>query len=194
MKQIGLYFGSFNPVHYGHLKMAEHFLEKAQIDTVWFVLSPQNPLKPKAVLWPDALREDLLQKAIEDNPRFTYCNIEQQRPAPHYTIDTLEILKDTYPQFSFSLLLGSDNLLQFPQWKDYKQLLDHYSIYVYPRQTEASDHAPVEHPNIHFLKGPPLPFSATEIRNRITKGETVAQYMPKICWDLLQKNFTLDKL
>ena len=187
MKQIGLYFGSFNPVHNGHIQVAQHFLEQAKVGAVWFVLSPQNPLKPKATLWPDALRMALLQKAIENYTAFSFCDIEQQRPAPHYTIDTLKILSKNHPDCSFSLLLGTDNLLQLPQWKDYDQLLQHYPIYVYPRPMEASDLNTVEHPNIHFLNAPHLPFSATEIRSRIGQGEDVAHLMPKACWDLLQQ-------
>ena len=194
MKQIGLYFGSFNPVHLGHLQVAQHFLDLVQVEAVWFVLSPQNPLKPNATLWPDTLRMVLLKKAIENYAAFSICTIEQQLPAPHYTIDTLNILSKNHADCSFSLLLGTDNLLQLPLWKDYKQLLEHYPIYVYPRHTETSERTPLEHPNIHFLKAPHLSFSATEIRNRMAQGETVAQFMPTACWDLLQQHKNTRKI
>jgi len=185
MKQIGLYFGSFNPVHNGHLQVAEIFLKQAQVDGVWFVLSPQNPLKTKTNLWPETLRKNLLELAIKDTVAFSLCDIELQRPAPHYTIDTLTILSKNYPEISFSLLLGTDNLIQLPQWKGFEQILQQYPIYVYPRHTETSTAPAIKHPNIHVLNAPFVPFSATKIREGIAQGKNVSHFMPSACWELL---------
>ena len=185
MAQIGLYFGSFNPVHLGHLQIAQHFLEHAHLEEVWFVISPQNPLKKSQDLWPYATRLALLKEALKDQTHFLINQIEWQRPAPHYTIDTLGILKEKYPQHSFSILVGSDNLEQLTQWKDYDALLEQCPIFVYPRGTQI--HSPLsKHPNIHVVEASLLPISATAIREKIKEGKSVAKLMPPGCWEWLQ--------
>src|SRR3984957_14698567 len=132
--KIGLFFGSFNPVHNGHLIIANYICESTKLDKVWMVVSPQNPLKPKETLLRDYDRLHLINLAIEDNKNLKVSNIEFKLPKPSYTIDTLVHLHDKYPQHTFSLIMGSDNLATLHKWKNYEILLKNYEFLVYKRR------------------------------------------------------------
>ena len=131
--KIGLFFGTFNPVHTGHLIIAEYFVEQTDLKEVWFVISPQNPLKDKSKLLADHHRLALLKIAVEDNPKFKVTDIEYKMSKPSFTIKTLAYLSEKHPDRKFVLLMGSDNLLTFHKWMNYEQILKYYEIYVYPR-------------------------------------------------------------
>ncbi len=173
MKKTGLFFGSFNPIHIGHLIIAQHLLDNTDMEELWFVVSPHNPLKKKSSLAPDYDRLHLVQIAIEDNPGMRASNIEFGLPQPSYTIDTLAHLSEHYPNRRFSLIMGGDNLLSLPKWKNYEKLLSDYSIYVYKRPYTA--HSPLEeHPNVTILEDTPsLDISSSLIRKKIQSGQSI---------------------
>ena len=133
MKKIGLFFGSFNPIHVGHLVIANHIAQSDLLDEVWFVVSPQNPFKEKKSLLEDYHRLALVNEAIEDNQKLKSCDIEFSMPKPSYTSDTLAYLMDKYPKYEFSLIMGEDNIKSFHKWKNYEVILKNHSIIVYPR-------------------------------------------------------------
>ena len=173
--KIGLYFGSFNPIHIGHLIIADTLHDRTDLDQVWFVVSPQNPLKKRQSLIHEFDRLRMVELAIEDNYQFRASDVEFSMPKPSYTIDTLAYLTDQYPQHQFCLFLGSDNLTQLKRWKNYQTILDNYEIFVYPRPGEAT---PFEHPNITLIDAPLLDISATFIRKSILAGKSVKYLLP----------------
>ncbi len=172
---IGLYFGSFNPIHVGHLIIAQYMLQRDDIDQIWFVVSPQNPFKDKATLLKDHHRLALVRIAIEDEIKFKAEDIEFGMPQPSYTIDTLTYLKEKYPDKKFSLLMGEDNLKGFNKWKNYEKILENHKIYVYPRiDGESTEHDVKAHPSIIFCEDVPLmKISASYIREQIHMGKSV---------------------
>jgi nicotinate-nucleotide adenylyltransferase len=133
MKRTALFFGSFNPIHVGHLIIANSMLQHEGVDELWLVVSPQNPLKERATLLADHHRLQMVQRAIDDNYRLRVCDIEMHLPIPSYTVVTLAALGEKYPDREFCLVMGSDNLLTFNRWRNYEYILSHYRIYVYPR-------------------------------------------------------------
>ncbi len=174
--KIGLFFGSFNPIHVGHLIIAEYMATRTDLDQVWFVVSPHNPLKPRNTLANDYLRLELVRRAIGDNPRIGLSDIEFKLPKPSYTIDTLVHLSEKYPQHQFTLIMGGDNVASLPKWKNYEILLRDYPIYVYKRPNyEMGELA--QHPSIRiFADVPMMEISATFIRESIKNGLSV-KYM-----------------
>ncbi|GHV72277.1 putative nicotinate-nucleotide adenylyltransferase [Bacteroidia bacterium] len=167
MRSTALYFGSFNPVHYGHLAIAQYALTLPEIDEVWLVLSPQSPLKSENLLWDEQKRLQLLQTALIAIENIRICTIELEMSRPSYTIDTLNSLQMQYPEKTFVILMGADNLEHFEQWKSYKTILDTYRIYVYPRAGVVQNTL-FEHPHICYLADAPLlPVSSTELRASI---------------------------
>ena len=179
--KIGLFFGSFNPVHNGHLIIANYLCETTALDKVWLVVSPQNPLKKKEGLLNQYDRLHLIRLAIEGNNNLAVSDIEFSLPLPSYTIDTLTHLKEKYPQHEFSLIMGSDNLDSLHKWKNYELLLEHYSFYVY-RRRGADAHSFPDLPNIHRLDFPYLDISATFIRHNIKKGISMRYFLPEPIW------------
>jgi nicotinate-nucleotide adenylyltransferase len=165
MSCVGLYFGSFNPVHSGHLAIADYMLEYAPIDELWFVLSPQNPLKNPDDLWSDEKRYELLKSAIDKRSKMSICTVEWDMPKPSYTIHTLKKLSELYVDTEFSIIMGSDNLQHIEQWKSFEEILDVYKIYVYPRPNTAPN-AYFKHPNVTVFDAPLMDISSTQIRNR----------------------------
>ena len=177
--KIGLYFGSFNPIHVGHLVIANHMADFYDFDQVWFVVSPHNPHKKKASLLEDYHRLALVKIAIEDNPKLAASDIEFKLPQPSYTVTTLAYLKEKYPKNEFALLMGEDNLRSFHKWKNYEEILNHHSVYVYPRLSdEKSNNSPQmsvsKHKNIHFCSEVPvMKISSSFIRKAIKEGKDV---------------------
>jgi len=175
---IALFFGSFNPIHNGHLAMARFLKQKKLFDWIWFVVSPNNPLKEKEILMNENDRLNMVKLAIQDDPFLYACDIEFLLPSPSYTIDTLHYLEKQYLNYNFSLVLGADNLENFNQWKNYEEILNKYLIYVYPRN-HAHFEPPIKHPNIIYMdEAPLLSISATEIRTLLQQQKTVTEYLP----------------
>ncbi len=176
--KIGLFFGSFNPVHNGHLIIANYLCETTDLDQVWMVVSPQNPLKDKDSLLNQYDRLHLIRLAIEGNSNLKASDIEFKLPKPSYTIDTLVHLSEKYPQHQFSLLMGSDNLCSIHKWKNYELLLRNYSMYIYRRRGDDENPYP-ENSNIHFLDFPYLDISATFVRANLKKGISMRYFLPE---------------
>ncbi|MBX7243796.1 MAG: nicotinate-nucleotide adenylyltransferase [Bacteroidia bacterium] len=176
--KIGLFFGSFNPVHTGHLIIAETALDEAGLDRVWFMVSPQNPFKEKKTLLPEYDRLKMVEMAIGDNNRLLASNIEFGLPKPSYTVDTLAHLYDKYRSYSFSLIMGEDNLLHLHKWKNYEAILENYALYVYPRKGEIVESSLKNHRNVHYFEAPLLDISATYLRARIQAHKSVRYMTP----------------
>lgn len=189
MKKTGLFFGSFNPIHIGHLILAEYFATQTELDEVWLVVTPQNPLKKKDSLLDQYLRLDLVNRAIADNARLRASDIEFQLPKPSYTIHTLIYLEEKYPDRSFSLIMGEDNLVSLPRWKNYEELMRRFEIWVYPRVGQTQTHL-AGHPNIHLVQAPVIEISSTQIRDNLHLGKSVRYMLPEQIHDyILRERF-----
>lgn len=176
--KTGLFFGSFNPIHTGHLILANYFAEFTDIKEVWFVISPQNPFKTKESLLADNHRYYMANLAVEDNPRFKASDIEFKMPQPSYTIDTLTWLQEKYPNREFVLLMGSDQIAGFNRWKNYEKILEYYEIYLYPRPgSDLGEFA--HHEKIKQMDGPLLEISSSFIRNAIKNKKDVRYWLPE---------------
>ena len=187
MKKIGLFFGSFNPIHIGHLILGNYILENSDMEELWFVVSPQNPFKDKKTLLNDHNRLDMVQLAVKNYPKMRASNVEFSLPKPSYTIDTLTYLKEKYPDYSFALIMGEDNLDSLPKWKNSEKLITDYHIIVYPRtfDGEKKDHEYLQHENISLVNAPIIELSATEIRKMIKEGKNVRPMLPPEVFDYL---------
>ena len=187
MKKIGLFFGSFNPIHIGHLILANYILENSDMDELWFVVSPQNPFKEKKSLLKDHNRLDMVQLAVKNYPKMRASNVEFSLPQPSYTIDTLTYLREKYPDHSFSLIMGEDNLGSLHKWKNFENLIKNHHIIVYPRMFEGEKKDPeyLQHENISLIEAPVIELSATEIRNMIKDGKNVRPMLPPEVFDYL---------
>ena len=187
MKKIGLFFGSFNPIHIGHLILGNYILENSDMEELWFVVSPQNPFKDKKSLLNDHNRLDMVQLAVKNYPKMRASNVEFSLPKPSYTIDTLTYLKEKYPDYSFALIMGEDNLDSLPKWKNSEKLIADYQIIVYPRtfEGEKKAHEYLQHENISLVNAPIIELSATKIRNMIKEGKNVRPMLPPEVFDYL---------
>ena len=166
----GLFFGSFNPIHIGHLAIANYVVEYTDIKELWFVVSPQNPLKKRKGLLPDYHRITLVREAIEEDKRFRASDIEFKMPQPSYTIDTLTYLQEKYPGRKFAIVMGADGLTSFHKWKNYEEIIKNYPRYIYPRPNV--DIAKIENKeNCIFMNAPLIEISSTFIRNGIREGK-----------------------
>ena len=187
--KVGLYFGSFNPIHHGHLIIANHVLENSKLDQIWFVVSPQNPLKPSAGLLNEYHRLFLAKVAIEGEKNLKASDIEFRLPRPSFTIDTLTYLQEKYPEHQFALIMGSDSFQNLPKWKNYQQILEHYPIYVYVRPGFESIPTYPD-ATIHILNAPLLQISATHIRESVQKGKSIRYLVPdKVREEIEQNNY-----
>lgn len=173
---IGLFFGSFNPIHTGHLIVANHIIEHTEIDKLWFVVSPHNPLKDSNSLLNEYDRLHLVQLAIEDNHKFRASNIEFQLAKPSFTIDTLTYLSERFPLEEFSIIMGSDSFQNIHRWKNYEQLIKHYPIIVYLRP--GFEVKETHGAKLTIMEAPLLQISATYIRNQIKEGKSIRYLTP----------------
>ncbi len=186
--RIGLFFGSFNPVHNGHMIIANVMATQTDLDEVWLVVSPHNPLKPRKTLARDYDRLHLVHLAIGDNPHLRASDVEFGLPRPSYTIDTLTHLREKYPQHEFALIMGSDNLQTLHRWKNYELILRDYHIYVYARPgCEGGELA--THPHVQMVPDVPLlQLSASYIRQCIRKGYSVQYMVPDAVFRYLEES------
>lgn len=191
--KIGLYFGTFNPIHIGHLIIANHMAEYAGLDQVWMVVTPHNPLKKKSTLLDDYHRLQMVHLATEDFPKIRPSDIEFKLSQPNYTVNTLVHLQEKFPDYDFSLIMGEDNLRSLHKWKNYEAILAHHEIYVYPRledkgKTDAEDSLFKNHPKIHMIDAPVVEISSTFIRSNIKKGKNVQPLLPLKVWEYIDHN------
>lgn len=179
MKKIGLFFGSFNPIHIGHLVIAEYMAEFTDLQQVWFVVSPQNPFKESKNLLSEKQRIQMVRLAIEYDNRFKASSVEFDMPRPSYTINTLTYLKEKHPNHNFVLIMGLDNLATLHKWKNYEQILKQYEVYVYPRKEEHTVPKEFEnHPSVKITEAPVMELSSTFIRNALKDKKDVRHMMP----------------
>ncbi|MFT4204557.1 MAG: nicotinate (nicotinamide) nucleotide adenylyltransferase [Chitinophagaceae bacterium] len=183
--KIGLYFGSFNPIHIGHLIVAQHVLDNTDLDRVWFVVSPQNPFKPSKTLLNEYDRLDLVKLALEDNFSMETCDIEFKLPKPSYTIDTLAYLKEKYPSHIFTIIMGSDSYQNIDKWKNAEILIDQYLFIVYPRP--GADVEAKSDKTIVLQDTPSLQISASLIRANIRSKKSVRYLLTEKIWKEIQR-------
>jgi nicotinate-nucleotide adenylyltransferase len=184
-KEIALFFGSFNPVHSGHLMIAQHLINTYPIDELWFVLSPQNPFKEASQLGNFYDRLEMLQLAIDANPKFKTCDIEQSLSLPSYTIHTLIALEEKHPNLKFSLIMGADNLQHIHKWKNFEQILKNYPVYVYPRPNVSVQLPKVLH-QIIVTETPTFEISSSYIRKSIQDKKRPLFFVPKAVLDFIE--------
>ena len=190
--KTGLYFGSFNPIHIGHLAIANFMVEFTDLDEVWFVVSPHNPLKKRATLLEDHHRLRLVELATDDDDRFSVSDIETKMPQPSYTIDTLTWLKEKYPGREFGLIMGGDNLATLNKWKNAAEIVRNFTLYVYPRkEKDISVSKAVEElikmASIVIAEAPLMEISGTFIRDSIAKGKDIRHYLPREVWKYIDE-------
>ena len=187
MKKIGLFFGSFNPIHIGHLILANYILENSDMEELWFVVSPQNPFKDKKSLLNDHNRLDMVQLALKNYPKMRVSNVEFSLPKPSYTIDTLTYLHEKYPEVSFALIMGEDNLKGLKKWKNSETLVNNHQIIIYPRVlgSDATKTENFEHENISKIDAPIIELSATKIREMLKEGKNVRPMLPPEVFEYL---------
>ena len=191
-KNIGIFFGSFNPIHIGHLAIANYIVEFTELDQIWFVVSPHNPLKNKASLLEDYHRLELVNLAIGDNVKYKSSNIEFRLPQPSYTINTLEYLKEKYPKMKFSLIMGADSLKSINKWKNYELILSKYTIYVYPRPNiDISEFQ--NNSNIKIVNAPIMEISSSFIREAIKSKKSLEFFMPEKVYKYIQEMHFYEK-
>lgn len=187
--KVGLYFGTYNPIHIGHLIIANHMAEFADLDQVWMVVTPHNPLKKKTTLLDDHQRLHMVYLATEDYPKINPSDIEFKLPQPNYTVNTLAHLHEKYPTHDFSLIMGEDNLKTLHKWKNYDVILDRYDIYVYPRISEEEENSEMKsHPKVHVIDAPIVEISSTFIRNSIKQGKNIQPLLAPKVWDYIDHN------
>jgi nicotinate-nucleotide adenylyltransferase len=192
IKKVGLFFGSFNPIHTGHLIIAGYMLNFTDLDEVWMVISPHNPLKDKKTLLADHHRYAMVQIAVEDNHRLRSCNIEFKMPQPSYTIDTLVRLEEKYPDHQFVLIAGTDIFPTFNKWKNYETLLENYKFYIYRRPGfETGKYG--SHPHIVIFDSPLMEISSSFIRQAVAEGRDIRYFVPDKVYDYIREMHFYEK-
>lgn len=194
--KVGLYFGTFNPIHIGHLVIANHLVQFTDLDEVWMVVTPHSPLKKKKGLLEDFHRMHMVNLATADFDHIRPSDIEFNLPQPNYTVNTMAYLHERFPKHEFALIMGQDNLDSFPKWKNYDVLLERYPIYVYPRVfSDKEDNNPLlKHPNVKLIENAPImEISATFIRDAIKEGKNVQPLLDKEVWKYIDHNLFFKK-
>ena len=188
MKKIGLYLGTFNPIHNGHIALANYFINNTDLDEVWVVLTPQNPFKKNNNLIQDNHRLEMANNTFNHLKNIKVSDIEFQLDKPNYTIDTINRLSKDFPNQQFTLLIGEDNLVDFHHWKDYSKILDLVEVYVYPRTTDINiDQELITNNKINILDAPKIETSSDQIRKRIKEGDDIQSYLPKEIYKYINK-------
>jgi nicotinate-nucleotide adenylyltransferase len=190
--KVGLFFGSFNPVHVGHMVIANYMLTYTDLDRVWFIVSPHNPLKQKNTLLDEKQRLQMVQLAIGDNTKMKASDIEFKLPQPSYTINTLAYLKEKYPKSEFVLIMGSDNLESFHKWKNAEEILKHHELYVYQRP-ENRKTALMNHKKVKFFDAPLMELSSTAIRTAVKEKKDVRYFVPPAVWEYMREMHFYEK-
>ena len=186
--KVGLYFGTFNPIHIGHLTIANYLVEHSDLDQVWFVVTPQSPFKKKSSLLDDHQRLEMVYLATKDYDKLRPSDIEFGLKQPNYTIDTLTYLFEKFPKHEFSLIMGEDNLKSFHKWKNYEQILENHEILVYPRLSDDKTENKFEdHPKIFNISAPIMELSSTFIRKNIKAGKNVRPMLPDKVWNYIDE-------
>ncbi|MFN3640516.1 MAG: nicotinate (nicotinamide) nucleotide adenylyltransferase [Flavobacterium sp.] len=186
---IGLYFGTFNPIHVGHLIIANHMAEFSDLDQVWMVVTPHNPHKQKSTLLDDYHRLEMVHIATNNYPKIRPSDIEFKLPQPNYTVNTLAHLNEKYPEHNFSLIMGEDNLNSLHKWKNHEVILQYHHIYVYPRLNSGEmDHQFINHPKIHRIGAPVIELSSTFIRDSVKQQKNIAPMLPEKVWEYIDHN------
>lgn len=183
---IGIFGGSFNPIHIGHLALANYLCEYGEVDEVWFLVSPHNPLKERGDLWPDELRLKLVQLAIDGYEKFKASDFEFHLPRPSYMVNTLRALRESYPEHTFTLIIGSDNWEVFPRWYKYDELLAENQLVIYPRLDYPIDEEALP-PNVRLVDTPLLEISSTFIRQALKEGKDVRYFLPMKVWEHIKE-------
>lgn len=186
--KVGLYFGTFNPIHVGHLIIANHLAENSDLDQIWLVVTPQSPFKKKQSLLDNYQRLEMVYRATKDYTNLYPSDIEFNLAQPNYTINTLAYLQEKYSDKQFSLIMGEDNLKSFHKWKNYQLILDNHDIYVYPRLSEGTIKTQFDsHKKIHHIKAPIIQLSSTFIRKAIKSGQNVRPMLPEYVWEYVDE-------
>lgn len=181
--KVGLYFGTFNPIHIGHLAIANHMAEYSDLDAIWMVVTPHNPFKKKSTLLDNNHRYEMVNIATEEYSKIQPSNIEFKLPQPNYTVNTLAHLQEKYPKYEFCLIMGEDNLKSLHKWKNYEVILANHNVYVYPRISEGVvDHQFKGHPKVHKVSAPIMEISSTFIRKAIKGKKNIRPLLPENVW------------
>lgn len=187
-KKVGLFFGTFNPIHTGHLIIANHLVQYSDLDEIWLVVTPHNPHKKKKSLLDNHHRYDMVWNLCEDYPTLKPSNVEFSLPQPNYTVHTLAHLEEKHPGLDFSLIMGEDNLKSLHKWKNHEIILERFHVIVYPRFSEGRTEASfLEHPSITHIKAPKMEISSTFIREAIKQGKDVRPLLPQKVWSYIDK-------
>lgn len=188
MKNIGLYFGTFNPIHVGHLIIANHMVEYSDLDEIWMVVTPHNPFKKKNSLLENHHRFEMVYRATEPYDKIKPSDIEFQLPQPNYTVHTLAHISEKYPTHNFSLIMGEDNLKSFHKWKNYETILEQYQIYVYPRISEGIVESQfINHPKVHRVEAPIVQISSTMVRGSVKAQKNIRPLLPEAVWKYIDE-------
>ena len=187
-KKVGLFFGTFNPIHVGHLTIANHLVEYSDLEQVWFVVTPHSPFKKKSSLLNDNHRFQMVDRAVEDYQNLRASDIEFNLPQPNYTINTLTYLEEKHPDYEFALIMGEDNLKSFHKWKNYELILERFHLYVYPRISDGGIPDKFkDHDKIHQVSAPIMELSSTFIRKAIKEGKNVMPMLPHKVWNYIDE-------
>ncbi|MGB5172240.1 nicotinate (nicotinamide) nucleotide adenylyltransferase [Eudoraea sp.] len=189
MKKIGLFFGTFNPIHIGHLVIANHMVEFSDLDEVWFIITPRSPFKVKKTLLDNHHRYQMVFEAIQEYPKLKANKIEFELPQPNYTINTLVHLRESYGENQrYCLIMGEDNLKGFHKWKNYETILEENELYVYPRVSEGKVETQFDnHPRIHKVAAPIMEISSTFIRREHKNNKNIRPLLPENVWKYLDE-------
>ena len=186
MMKVGLFFGTFNPIHIGHLVIANHMAEYTDLDQVWLVVTPHNPLKKKSTLLDDYQRLEMVHMSVKNHSKISVCDIEFCLKRPSYTSHTLAYLIEKYPLNNFALIVGQDSLETLDKWKDYEHILENHNLYAYPRITSTPKSKLDKHPNVYITQAPIIQISASFIRNAIKQGKDAGAMLPEKVWNYIK--------